>query len=232
MSNSSMQLTNNEIFSTMTEMEHEQLVFCSDKDSGLLAIIAVHNTTLGPSLGGTRFWNYQTETEAIIDVLRLSRGMTYKSSLCGNNLGGGKAVIIGDSKSVTNREMLFRSYGRFVDSLNGRYITAEDVGTSTRDMEYIATETRSVAGLPVSMGGGGDPSPVTAYGVYLGMKASAKYAYGNDDLTGKKIVVQGVGQVGNYLIEHLIKEGADVYISDIHPERIKHVAAKHHVNVV
>ncbi|MBC8045960.1 MAG: Glu/Leu/Phe/Val dehydrogenase [Fimbriimonadaceae bacterium] len=217
---------------TMSEMGHEQVVFCNDTESGLKAIIAVHNTVLGPSLGGTRFWNYTNETDAIVDVLRLSRGMTYKSSLCGNNLGGGKAVIIGDATKIKSREALFRSYGKFVNSLNGKYITAEDVGTSTGDMVFISQETKAVAGLPESMGGGGDPSPVTAYGVYLGIKASAKYVYGNDSLTGKKILVQGVGHVGQYLIDHLIKENAVVMISDINEERIKTVTAKHKVEVI
>ena len=232
MSNTSMQLVNGELMSTMLEMNHEQLVFCTDKESGLKAIIAVHNTVLGPSLGGTRFWNYTNETDAIVDVLRLSRGMTYKSALCGNNLGGGKAVIIGDSRSLRNREFLFRSYGKFVNSLSGKYITAEDVGTSTSDMELIANETKYVAGLPESMGGGGDPSPVTAYGVYLGLKASVKFSTGSDNLNGKKVMVQGTGNVGGHLIDHLIKDGATVFISDIYEDRIKKITTKHKVEVV
>ena len=232
MSNTSMQLVNGELMSTMLEMNHEQLVFCTDKESGLKAIIAVHNTVLGPSLGGTRFWNYTNETDAIVDVLRLSRGMTYKSALCGNNLGGGKAVIIGDSRSLRNREFLFRSYGKFVNTLSGKYITAEDVGTSTSDMELIANETKYVAGLPESMGGGGDPSPVTAYGVYLGLKASVKFSTGSDNLNGKKVMVQGPGNVGGHLIDHLIKDGATVFISDIYEDRIKKITTKHKVEVV
>lgn len=232
MSNSSLQLTNNEVFATMLEMGHEQLVFCNDAKSGLKAIIAVHNTVLGPSLGGTRFWNYTNETDAIVDVLRLSRGMTYKSSLCGNNLGGGKAVIIGDSAKFTDRRDLFHAYGRFVDSLGGKYITAEDVGTSTNDMVYISEETKSVAGLPESMEGGGDPSPVTAYGVYLGMKASAKYVYGSDDLSNKRILVQGTGNVGRHLIDRLVKEKAIVMVSDINAERLQKIAADYPVQVI
>lgn len=232
MSNTSLQLTNGEIFSTMLEMEHEQMVFCTDTKSGLKAIIAVHNTTLGPALGGTRFWNYATENEAIIDVLRLSRGMTYKAAISGLNLGGGKAVIIGDSKSLQNREARFRRYGRFVDSLNGKYITAEDVGTSTGDMEYIAMETNHVAGKPEEMGGGGDPSPVTAYGVFLGLKASVKYSTGSDILSGKKVLVQGVGNVGMHLVDLLMKEGAEVMISDISEDRIKKITGKHKVQVI
>ena len=232
MSNTSLQLTNGEIFSTMMEMQHEQMVFCTDKTTGLKAIIAIHNTTLGSALGGTRFWNYTNEDDAIIDVLRLSRGMTYKAAISGLNLGGGKAVIIGDSKALANREPLFRRYGKFVNSLNGKYITAEDVGTSTGDMEYINMETDYVAGKPEQLGGGGDPSPVTAYGVYLGMKAAAKYANGTDNLKGKKILVQGVGNVGYHLVERLVKEEAIVMISDISEDRIKKVTQEHHVQVI
>ncbi|MFN3940959.1 MAG: Glu/Leu/Phe/Val dehydrogenase dimerization domain-containing protein, partial [Chitinophagales bacterium] len=195
MSESKMQLKNGEVIASMQEMQHEQLVFCSDPSSGLKAIIGIHNTVLGPALGGTRFWNYASESEAIIDVLRLSRGMTFKAAISGLNLGGGKAVIIGDSQALKNREPLFRRYGKFVNSLNGKYITAEDVGTHTSDMEFIAMETQSVAGKPEHLGGGGDPSPVTAYGTYLGMKAAVKYQTGNDSLTNKKILVQGVGNV-------------------------------------
>ncbi|MEQ8522288.1 MAG: Glu/Leu/Phe/Val dehydrogenase dimerization domain-containing protein, partial [Vicingaceae bacterium] len=158
----------------MSDMEHEQVVFCQDKHSGLKAIIAIHNTTLGPALGGTRMWNYQSEHEALRDVLRLSRGMSYKAAISGLNLGGGKAVIIGDSYKDKS-EALFRRFGRFVDSLGGKYITAEDVGISPKDMEYVHMETNHVSGLPKSLGGSGDPSPVTAYGVYVGMKACAKY---------------------------------------------------------
>jgi len=232
MSNTSLQLANGEIFSTMLEMEHEQMVFCTDKKSGLKAIIAIHNTTLGPALGGTRFWNYSNENEAIIDVLRLSRGMTYKAAISGLNLGGGKAVIIGDSKTVTNREPLFRRYGRFVESLNGKYITAEDVGTSTGDMEFIAMETNHVAGKPEEMGGGGDPSPVTAYGVFLGLKAAVKFSTGSDNLKGKKVLVQGVGNVGFHLVERLLKEEAIVMISDISDDRINKISSKHNVEVI
>lgn len=232
MSNNTPQLTNGEIFTTMREMEHEQLVFCTDKETGLKAIVAIHNTTLGPALGGTRFWNYQNEDEAIIDVLRLSRGMTYKAAISGLNLGGGKAVIIGDSKALTNREPLFRRYGKFVNGLGGRYITAEDVGTSTGDMEYIGMETESVAGKPEQLGGGGDPSPVTAYGVYLGMKAAAKYANGSDSLSGKRVLVQGVGHVGQYLVKHLVEEGASVMIADISTERTSAVAKEFGVQVI
>jgi len=213
------------VFDLMQQMGHEQVVFCHDPHSGLNAIIAVHNTTLGPALGGTRLWNYNTHDEAIIDALRLSRGMTYKAAISGLNLGGGKAVIIGDASKIKS-EALWRRYGKFVDSLNGKYITAEDVNTSARDMEYIALETESVTGVPEYMGGSGDPSPFTAYGVFMGMKASAKKVWGNDSLSGKKVLVQGVGHVGQYLVGHLVEEGAKVYITDINQEKIKETIDK------
>jgi leucine dehydrogenase len=208
-------------------MEHEQVVFCHDPHTGLNSIIAIHNTTLGPALGGTRLWNYNSHEDAIIDALRLSRGMTYKAAISGLNLGGGKAVIIGDAANIKS-EGLWRRYGKFVNSLNGKYITAEDVNTSARDMEYIALETDFVTGVPEYMGGSGDPSPFTAYGVFMGMKASAKKTWGNDNLSGKKILVQGVGHVGQYLVGHLIEEGAKVYISDINESKIREVKDKFH----
>ena len=219
------------VIEQMTSMDHEQVLFCQDKATGLKAIIAVHNTTLGPSLGGTRMWNYATEAEALTDVLRLSRGMTYKSALAGLNLGGGKAVIIGDSRSQKT-EQLFRRFGKFVNSLGGKYITAEDVGISTRDIEWVSMETEHVAGLPEYLGGSGDPSPVTAYGVYMGMKASAKKRWGNDSLGGKKVVVQGVGSVGEVLVDHLVKEGAVVSISDIHEPTVKRIVETYGVTAL
>ncbi len=215
----------------MMELEHEQVLFCNDKSTGLRAIIAIHNTVLGPSLGGTRMWPYQSEAEALKDVLRLSRGMTYKSAVAGLHLGGGKAVIIGDSRKDKS-EALMRRFGQFVDSLNGRYITAEDVGFSTADIENVAEETEHVSGLPETKGGSGDPSPVTAYGVYMGMKAAAKKAFGSDSLAGKRILVQGVGHVGYNLVENLAKEGAHIAISDIHEDSIAAVSKKHKVEVV
>ncbi len=221
----------NPIIRPMVDMDHEQVLFCQDKATGLRAIIAVHNTVLGPSLGGTRMWTYNNEMEALNDVLRLSRGMTYKSAISGLNLGGGKAVIIGDSRKHKS-EALFRRFGQFVDSLGGKYITAEDVGITTRDIEYVSMETEHVAGLPEYRGGGGDPSPVTAYGVYMGMKAAVKHQSGNDNLAGKKVLVQGAGHVGQYLVELLVKEGAKVAISDIHEDRIKATKAKFAVEVV
>ncbi|MFN5324540.1 MAG: Glu/Leu/Phe/Val dehydrogenase dimerization domain-containing protein [Bacteroidota bacterium] len=211
------------VFGPMSTAGHEQVVFCHDHETGLKAIIAIHNTVLGPALGGTRMWKYNNEGEALQDVLRLSRGMTFKAAISGLNLGGGKAVIIGDSKKDKS-EPMFRRFGKFVNSLSGKYITAEDVGTSTKDMEYVRMETKHVTGLPESMGGGGDPSPVTAYGVYMGMKASAKHKWGHDGLNGKKVVVQGVGHVGENLVKFLMKEGADVSIIDINEEQLKKVA--------
>jgi len=221
-----------ELFTTMQEMGHEQLVFCSDEKTGLKAIIGIHNTVLGPALGGTRFWSYASEQEAIIDVLRLSRGMTYKSAISGLNLGGGKAVIIGNSRNLKNREPLFRRYGKFVQSLRGKYITAEDVGTSPLDIEFISNQTDYVAGKPEQLGGGGDPSPVTAYGTYLGMKAALKFKDGNDSLEGKRVMVQGAGHVGEYLIGHLVQEGAKVLVSDISEDRLMHISKQHPVEVV
>lgn len=221
----------NPVIARMMLHNHEQIVFCNDNATGLKAIIAIHNTVLGPSLGGTRMWNYQNEQEALHDVLRLSRGMTYKSSVAGLNLGGGKAVIIGDAKKIKS-EALLRRFGKFVDSLGGKYITAEDVAMSSRDMEIINMETEHVSGLPENMGGSGDPSPVTAYGVYVSMKASAKEVWGNDSLNGKKILVQGIGHVGEVLVSHLTKEGAKVYINDISEERVKAVSEKYKAEFV
>lgn len=210
------------IFGQITKMDHEQLVICNDEATGLKALIGIHNTTLGPALGGTRMWPYTSEEEAITDVLRLSRGMTFKNALAGLNLGGGKAVILGDPK--LKNEAFLRRFGRFVQSLGGRYVTAEDVNMSTGDMELIGLETRHVTGLPEIKGGGGDPSPVTAYGVYMGIKAAAKKAFGSESLEGKRIGVQGVGQVGKYLIEYLVKEGANVLVTDIFVDKLQAVA--------
>jgi len=212
----------------MEMMGHEQVVFCNDKASGLKAIIAIHNTTLGPSLGGTRMWNYKTEAEALNDVLRLSRGMTYKSAISGLNLGGGKAVIFGDSHKDKS-EALFRRFGKFVNSLSGKYITAEDVGISPKEMIWVNMETEHVSGLP---GKSGDPSPVTAYGVYMGMKAAAKKAFGTDDLKGKKIAVQGAGHVGEYLIQHLVKEEAEIFVTDIYQPTLDRIEKEYNVTIV
>jgi leucine dehydrogenase len=208
-----------EIFEMMAEHGHEQVVFSHEPMSGYKGIIAIHDTTLGPALGGTRFWNYASDGEAIIDALRLSRGMTYKAAVAGLNLGGGKAVIMGDPR-MAQREMLFRAHGRFVDSLKGRYITAEDVGTSVEDMDYVQMETEYVSGVA---GGLGDPSPITAYGVYRGIKASVKFCYGDDALDGRTVAVQGLGHVGYSLCSYLHEEGAKLIVTDIDTGRVQQV---------
>ncbi len=208
------------IFGTLAESGHEQVMFCQDDVTGLKAIIAIHNTVLGPALGGTRMWKYQSEQEALTDVLRLSRGMTFKAAISGLNLGGGKAVIIGDP-AILKTEAFLRRFGKFVNSLNGKYITAEDVNMKTGDMEYIHMETPHVTGLPESMGGGGDPSPVTAFGVYMGMKATAKKVFGSDSLEGKAVAVQGVGQVGMHLVDYLSKEKAKIFVTDLSTEKVE-----------
>jgi len=207
------------IFDMISERQHEQLVFWSDAQLGYRGIIAIHDTTMGPALGGTRYWNYDNDHDAVIDALRLSRGMTYKAAIAGLNLGGGKSVIWGDN-SVPNREMIFRAHGRAVDSLAGRYITAEDVGTSPDDMEYISMETEYVVGRH---GRSGDPSPVTAYGVYRGIKACAAIKYGDDSLADRHVAVQGLGHVGYYLCEDLAQEGAKLTVTDIDPGRVARV---------
>ncbi|MFZ0489547.1 MAG: Glu/Leu/Phe/Val dehydrogenase [Salegentibacter sp.] len=214
------------VFGQLSFDNHEQVVFCNDKDTGLKAIIGIHNTVLGPALGGTRMWNYSSEWEALNDVLRLSRGMTFKSAVTGLNLGGGKAVIIGDAKTQKTPELM-RRFGEFVNSLGGKYITAEDVGMETADMDTVREVTPYVTGISESKGGAGNPSPVTAYGVYMGMKAAAKHKFGNDNLDGKSVLVQGIGHVGESLVEYLAKEGAKVFISDINEERLGQVSSKY-----
>lgn len=209
-------------FDVMEKFGHEQVIFCSDKDSGLKAIIAIHDTTLGPAIGGTRMYNYLSFDDALNDVLRLSRGMTYKASVSGLNFGGGNAVIIGNPETQKS-ERLFRTFGKFIEGLSGRYITAEDVGTTVSDMEYVLMETSFVTGISKALGGSGDPAPVSAYGVYMGMKACANAKWGNDSLNGKKIVIQGAGRVARYLCEHLFNEGAKIIISDILESKVKTV---------
>lgn len=214
------------VFGQVSFDNHEQIVFCNDKDTGLKAIIGIHNTVLGPALGGTRMWKYTNEWEALNDVLRLSRGMTFKSAISGLNLGGGKAVIIGDAKVDKTPEMI-QKFGEYIHSLSGKYITAEDVGTTTPDMDLIREITPHVTGISVEKGGSGNPSPVTAYGVYMGMKAAAKYKFGSDNLSGKKILVQGTGNVGETLIKHLTEEGALVQMTDINEARLHEINAKY-----
>ena len=216
----------NTIFSQLETLGHKKVVFCSDPETGLKAIIAIHDTTLGPALGGTRMWAYKTEQDALHDVLRLSKSMTYKSAIAGLNLGGGKAVIIGDAHKDKS-EALLRKFGRFIKNLNGEFITAEDVGTNPRDMEFIRMETQYVMGVPESIGGSGDPSPITALGVFMGIKACVREYYGSDSLTGKSVIVQGTGRVGENLVKLLRDENAKVYASDINDDAVQNIAKKY-----
>ena len=219
------------IFTRLEAYGHKKVVFCNDPDTGLKAIIAIHDTTLGPALGGTRMWAYKTEQDALDDVLRLSKSMTYKSAITGLNLGGGSAVIIGDSRK-DKTEALMRKFGRFIKNLNGEFITAEDVGTNPRDMEYIRMETQHVTGVPETIGGSGDPAPIAAMGVFMGIKASVKELFGTDSLTGKSVIVQGIGQVGENLVKLLREENVKVYISDINEEQTARVSKKYGAEAV
>ena len=211
-----------EQFEIMEHDEHEQIIFCSNKDAGLRAIIAIHDTRLGPAFGGTRMWNYDSVDSALKDVLKLSKTMTYKAAVTGLNYGGGNAVILADPNTQKS-ELLFRTFGKYVNSLAGRYYTAEDVGTTVEDMEYVRMETKYVTGISKALGGSGNPAPVTAYGVYVGMKACAKAKWGNDSLENKKIVIQGAGQVGKNLAEYLESSGAKLFISDLYNEKIENI---------
>lgn len=217
-----------EFFDRLAEMGHEEVVLASDPSCGYRGIIAVHSTALGPALGGTRFWQYDSDEAAVTDALRLSRGMTYKNAVAGLDLGGGKSVIIGDNR-IKDREAIFRAHGRFVESLGGRYITAEDVGTGTADMDYVHMETDHVAGLKEKSG---DPSPVTAHGVFRAVQAAAKNRWGSDDLTGKVVTIQGCGNVGRNLAKELHEAGATLIVSDIDPERATRVARETGATVV
>ena len=203
-------------------MGHEQVVFCHDSTTQLRAIIAIHDTTLGPSLGGCRFWDYQNDEEAIFDVLRLAKGMTYKAAIAGLNLGGGKSVIIGDPKSLKSEE-LFRSFGRFVHSLRGRYITAEDVNVKVEDMNIVGSETPYVTGVTAREGGSGDPSPITALGVFSGIRAAVKHKLGRDDLNGVVVGVQGIGAVGRNLCQLLHDAGAKLVVADIDEAAVRQI---------
>ncbi|MCM3762771.1 branched-chain amino acid dehydrogenase [Alkalihalobacillus oceani] len=213
------------LFSYMEKYDYEQVIICQDQLSGLKAIIAIHDTTLGPALGGTRMWNYQSEEEALEDALRLAKGMTYKNAAAGLNLGGGKTVIIGDPRTDKNEEM-FRAFGRYIEGLNGRYITAEDVGTTVEDMDTIHEETDYVTGISPAFGASGNPSPVTAYGVYVGIKAAAKEAFGSDQLHGKTVAVQGVGNVAYHLCRHLHEEGAQLIVTDLNREAVQRAVSE------
>ena len=206
--------------------EHEQVVFCNDHATGLRAIVAIHSTALGPALGGTRFYPYASTDEAIVDALNLSRSMSYKAALAGLDLGGGKAVIIGDPTRLKN-EALLRAYGRFVQSLNGRYYTACDVGTYSDDMDHIARECDFVTGRTVAHGGAGDSSVLTAYGVFQGMRAAAEQVWGEPTLAGRTVGVAGIGKVGRHLVRHLIEDGASVVVTDVHVPSVESVRAEY-----
>jgi len=206
--------------------DHEQVVFCRDPESGLKAIVAIHSTALGPALGGTRFYPYASEADALADVLALSRGMTYKNSLAGLDLGGGKAVIIGDPRT-DKTEVLLRAYGRFVEALGGRYLTACDVGTYNADLDLVARETRYAHGRSEAYGGCGDSSVLTAYGVFQGMRAAAQHVWGSPTLSGHTVAVAGVGKVGSWLAGHLVDDGADVLVTDVDPAAVARLQSRY-----
>ncbi|MGW6456821.1 Leu/Phe/Val dehydrogenase [Streptomyces sp. NPDC055078] len=205
---------------------HEQVVLCQDRASGLKAVIAIHSTALGPALGGTRFYPYASEQEAVADALNLARGMSYKNAMAGLGHGGGKAVIIGDPETDKS-EALLLAYGRFVDSLGGRYVTACDVGTYVADMDVVARETRWATGRSPENGGAGDSSVLTAYGVFQGMRASASHLWGEATLRGRRVGIAGVGKVGHHLVEHLLDDGAEVVITDVREESVRRILARH-----
>jgi valine dehydrogenase (NAD+) len=205
---------------------HEQVVLCQDRASGLKAVIAIHSTALGPALGGTRFYPYASEQEAVADALNLSRGMSYKNAMAGLDHGGGKAVIIGDPEQIKSEELLL-AYGRFVDSLGGRYVTACDVGTYVSDMDVAARESRWVTGRSPENGGAGDSSVLTAYGVFQGMRASAQHLWGEPTLRGRKVGIAGVGKVGHHLVDHLVSDGAEVVITDVREESVRRILGRH-----
>ena len=209
-----------DVLKYMQEHGHEQLVACSEPSVGLRAFIAIHDTTLGPAAGGVRIWSYETEDEAVLDALRLSQAMTHKSAAADLHLGGGKGVIIADPHS-DKTEALLRAYARFVDTLGGRYITTTDVGSTSRDLEYIALETKHVAGLPTSLGGSGDTSVMTGPGIYMGMKACAKSVWGSDSLSGRTVAMQGFGKVARYTTGHLLEEGVSLVATDVYEGALK-----------
>ncbi|MCX5049262.1 MULTISPECIES: Leu/Phe/Val dehydrogenase [unclassified Streptomyces] len=209
---------------------HEQVVLCQDRASGLKAVIALHNTALGPALGGTRFYPYASEAEAVADALNLARGMSYKNAMAGLDHGGGKAVIIGDPERDKTEELLL-AYGRFVASLGGRYVTACDVGTYVADMDVVARECRWTTGRSPENGGAGDSSVLTAFGVYQGMRASAQHLWGDPSLRGRKVGIAGVGKVGHHLVGHLRDEGAEVLITDVREEAVGRILAAHPTGV-
>jgi len=219
------------LFETIAETGHEQIVYCHSKDAGLKAIIAIHNTVLGPGLGGLRMWPYKTEADALNDVLRLSRGMTYKNAVAGLNIGGGKAVIIGDP-ATDKSEALFRAFGQFVESLGGRYITAEDVGIDVNDMEYVYRETEYVTGVHQVHGGSGDPSPFTAYGTLQGLMATLNKKYGDEDVGKYSYAVQGLGHVGMEYVKLLKERGAKIFVTDINPKLVEKAVTEYGAEAV
>lgn len=219
------------VFGELALYDHEQVVYCHDEPSGLRAIIAIHNSVLGPALGGCRMYPYKSEKDALVDVLRLSRGMTYKAAVSGLDLGGGKCVVIGDHRKHST-ELLWRALGRFIEGLGGRYITAEDSGTSMRDMEYIRKETDHVTGISRSLGGSGDPSPVTALGVFVSIKATVEEYLEKRSLEGMRVAVQGVGHVGYYVVKHLVESGCKVTVCDVDEESVQRTVDDFGVDVV
>ena len=219
------------IFETLDTFGHEQVVFCHNKDAGLKAIIAIHNTVLGPALGGTRMWPYKTEADALNDVLRLSRGMTYKNAVAGLNIGGGKAVIIGDP-ATDKSEALFRAFGQFVESLGGRYITAEDVGIDVNDMEYVFRETEYVTGVHQVHGGSGDPSPFTAYGALQGLMATLNRKFGDEEVGKYSYAVQGLGHIGMEFLKLLKERGAKLFVADLNPALVERAVEEYGAEAV
>jgi leucine dehydrogenase len=219
------------LFDYLQKFDYEQVIFCHDEASGLKAIIAIHDTTLGPALGGCRMWTYENEEDAILDALRLARGMTYKAAAAGLNLGGGKTVVIGNPKTDKS-EALFRALGRYIQSLNGRYITAEDVGTTVHDMDIIHQETKYVTGISQAYGSSGNPSPMTALGVFRGMQATLKEAFGSDSLAGRTVAVQGVGSVGYHLCKYIHEAGGKLIVTDISEENLRRAEEEFGAKVV
>ena len=220
------------VFQEIQNEQFEQIVYCHDPKVGLKAIVSMHSTALGPAVGGCRMWNYASEQEALTDVLRLSKGMTYKASISGLNWGGGKAVIMGDAKSATKNRAMLERFGEYIDRLGGNYVTAKDVGISSEDLAIVKTRTKHVLGIDGEPGSSGDPSPATAWGVYHGMKSCAKHAFGNASLKDLKIVVQGLGSVAYYMIEHLLAEGAKVIACDVDPVAVDRAVKKYGIEVV
>ena len=214
------------VFTKIEQQGHEQVNYFYDPETNLKAIIAIHNTVLGPSLGGCRMMQYSSDNDALVDVLRLSKGMTYKAAVAGLKLGGGKAVIMGDPKQDKSNELL-ESFGRFIDGLNGRYITAEDMGMTVDDMAVIKTQTNYVTGTSESLGGSGDPSDFTSYGTFIGIKAAVNFKLKKNNLNGLSIIVQGLGNVGTKLINYLSKEDMTIYVNDVDSQKVEKCVSKY-----